>query len=308
MTLQMTRESEHSQALAAAITRSASKQTYYTIRLLVDPDRVADAYRAYGYLRWVDDVLDADTGTRAFKLEFADRQKSLLESCYRGETPSDLCAHERMLVDLVQNDPNEKTGLWIYLNHMMAVMLLDAERRGRTVSQAELSEYTRKLATAVTEAMYYFVGYQEPPPPLETRYLSVTAAHITHMLRDTVEDIHAGYFNIPREFLSANNISPTDVASEAYREWVYQRVRLARSYFEAGREGISRLRNLRRRLAAYAYMARFEWVLQIIERDHYMLRSEYRERKTWRAGLWMGWTCLGAALAPVPRQSGPLLR
>ena len=44
---------------AASITKAASKQTYYTIRFLVDRDRVDDAYRAYGYFRWVDDVLDA---------------------------------------------------------------------------------------------------------------------------------------------------------------------------------------------------------------------------------------------------------
>ena len=48
-----------SQSLAARITQNASKQTYYTIRLLVDRDLVPDAYRAYAYFRWVDDVLDA---------------------------------------------------------------------------------------------------------------------------------------------------------------------------------------------------------------------------------------------------------
>ena len=33
-----------SQALAAAITKAASKQTYYTIHLFVDQERVDDAY------------------------------------------------------------------------------------------------------------------------------------------------------------------------------------------------------------------------------------------------------------------------
>ena len=48
------------QNLAASITRAASKQTYYTVRFLVDRGRVADAYRAYAYFRWVDDTLDSD--------------------------------------------------------------------------------------------------------------------------------------------------------------------------------------------------------------------------------------------------------
>jgi len=69
---------------AASITKAASKQTYYTIRFLVDRDRVDDAYRAYGYFRWVDDVLDADSGSRSERMAFVERQKSLLESCYRA--------------------------------------------------------------------------------------------------------------------------------------------------------------------------------------------------------------------------------
>jgi hypothetical protein len=47
--------------LASSITKAGSYQTYYTIRFLVDRERVDDAYRAYAYFRWVDDVLDADS-------------------------------------------------------------------------------------------------------------------------------------------------------------------------------------------------------------------------------------------------------
>ncbi len=49
---------------AIAITKAASKQTYATIRFLVDRERVNDAYLAYAYFRWVDDVLDAESGPR----------------------------------------------------------------------------------------------------------------------------------------------------------------------------------------------------------------------------------------------------
>src|SRR5690606_29823686 len=44
--------------LAERITRAASKQSYYTIPLLVDRCPVADAFRSYAYFRWVDDMLD----------------------------------------------------------------------------------------------------------------------------------------------------------------------------------------------------------------------------------------------------------
>ncbi|MBE0690098.1 MAG: hypothetical protein IH587_08265, partial [Anaerolineae bacterium] len=39
--------------LPARITKAASRQTFYTIRFLVDHGRVTDAYRAYAYFRWV---------------------------------------------------------------------------------------------------------------------------------------------------------------------------------------------------------------------------------------------------------------
>ena len=55
---------ESSQRLAAYITWAASKQTYYTIRFLVDRDRVPDAYRTYAYFRWVDDRLDQEQWRR----------------------------------------------------------------------------------------------------------------------------------------------------------------------------------------------------------------------------------------------------
>jgi hypothetical protein len=41
------------ESLPAFITKTASKQTYYIIRALVDRTRRLDAYRAYAYFRWV---------------------------------------------------------------------------------------------------------------------------------------------------------------------------------------------------------------------------------------------------------------
>ena len=90
--------------LAASITKAASQQTYYTIRLLADRDLLDDAYRAYAYFRWVDDCLDLPSGSSAERLAFIGRQKSLLESCYRQAFPLDVNANEQMLVDLVHHD------------------------------------------------------------------------------------------------------------------------------------------------------------------------------------------------------------
>ena len=295
---------EASMRLAPAITKAASKQTYYTIRLLVDHERITDAYRAYGYFRWMDDLIDEGAGEKAEVIAFVDRQYSILEACYRGEIPADLCREEWMLVDLVLNDREGHSGLRSYLYNMMAVMRFDAERRGQVISHAQLYSYTRKLATAVTEAMHHFIGHDNPSPHHEARYLAVTAAHITHMLRDALEDTSAGYFNISSEYLQERGISPEDVEASAYVEWVKSRVQLARQYFKAGRDCIARVRSLRCRLAGYAYTARFEWMLLAIERDNYRLRAGYPERKSLMAGLWMGWRTLAAILAPNWIQAG----
>lgn len=282
---------------ASSITKAASKQTYYTIRFLVDRARVEDAYRAYAYFRWVDDLLDADSGSRSERKEFLERQKSLLEQCYQGEAPLDTNIQEKMLVELVQRDREENSGLQSYLRNMMRVMDFDARRRGRLISQVELNEYTHWLAVAVTEALHYFIGHGAFAPRDETRYLAVSAAHITHMLRDTYDDVQAGYYNIPREVLEAKHIGPQDVHSEAYRLWVKSRVALACQYFKAGRVYFRRVQNSRHRLAGFAYIARFEWLLETIEREAFRLRPQYNERKSMGTGLRMSWLALSSMIS-----------
>ena len=132
----------------------------------------------------------------------------------------------------------------------------------------------------------------------------MTAAHITHMLRDTFEDTESGYFNMPGEYLQAYGIAPGDLNSQAYREWVTKRVQLARRYFEMGRDCMAQVKNLRCRLAGYAYTARFEWVLRAIERDSYNLRPEYSERKSLRAAMWMIWSILTSIFVPRWKSAG----
>jgi hypothetical protein len=71
--------------LAAAITHSASKQTCYTIRLLVDRERIPDAYQAYAYFRWLDDRLDQEVMNESERIAFADRQTDPMNKCYAGK-------------------------------------------------------------------------------------------------------------------------------------------------------------------------------------------------------------------------------
>jgi phytoene/squalene synthetase len=275
--------------LPARITRAGSKQTYYTLRLLADRDRVQDALRSYAYYRWLDDLLDCNLGTKQEKVDLLKRQQELLEACYQGKVFDTVSPEEQILVDLVHHDKGKNSGLQIYLRNMMAVLSFDVERCGRVISQAELTEYTYLLSTAVTESLFYLIHHEDPPSSDETRYHAVSGAHVVHMLRDMVEDISTGYFNVPGEYIKTQEILLEELHSLSFRKWVFGRVKLARQYFSEGRKYISQVKGFRCRLAGFAYLARFEWMLRVIERDGYCLRPEYTERKSLRVGLWMIW-------------------
>jgi phytoene/squalene synthetase len=287
---------ESRDTLAESITWAASKQTYYTIRFLVDRDRIVDAYRTYAYFRWVDDRIDQPSAELAERSAFVERQKLLMECLYRGQTPGDLTAEEHMLEKLVRSDQEMNSGLQTYIRNMMSVMVFDAYRRGHLISQKELNEYTRWLAVAVTEAMHYFIGHCCASPRNESRYLAVTAAHIVHMLRDAHEDTAEGYINIPREFLETHAISASEIDSAAYRKWVKSRVQLARNHFQVGANYLAQVQNPRCRLAGYAYTARFTRFLDAIEKNDYQLQPDYSEFKHPASALRMGWSMLGLAL------------
>jgi hypothetical protein len=268
----------------------ASKQTYYIIRFLVDRDRTLNAYRAYAYFRWLDDRLDTESLRASDRIAIVERQSAIIDQCYKGSLRDDITSEEQMLVDLIRSDHELESGLQSYIRHLMAVMTFDAHRCGRLITQIELNEYSWHLAVAVTEALHYFIGHNDSPLPTESRYFAATAAHIAHMLRDTYEDTAATYFNVPCEYLFANNIQPLDIESEPYRAWVEGRVVLARAYFEAGKRYILNIQNWRCRLAGYAYIARFEYILDIIARENFKLRANYKERHSLRAALTIGWS------------------
>lgn len=282
--------------LAAGITRAASRQSYLTIRWLADPRYRADAFALYAWFRWLDDMVDERLPDGGSRLAFVARQRRLLALATDGAPLPDardgawapVTPEEGLLVRLgaagaalgVDGEP-----LLGSLGAMLDVMELDVRRRGRPVTQRELDEYTRLLAVAVTEALHHCIGHGCPSPHDDTRYAAVTGAHVAHMLRDLVEDLDAGYVNVPAEVLDEPGASLADLHAPAMRAWVRDRVELARACFAVGRQYLERVEDPRCRVAGHAYTARFEWVLDAIEADGYRLRAGYPERATLRGGL-----------------------
>lgn len=285
------RNNERSAVLARSITRKGSIQTYYTARLMVDKDLADDFFRAYAYFRWIDDVIDVTAKSDEERLSFISYQRRLIDSLYEHKTVPDLVPEEEILQDLINNDRGENSGLQSFIRNMFAIIEFDAHRKGRLISGDELDWYVNTLGKSVTEGLLYFIGNGNPYPESEHRYQAGIAAHISHLLRDTDQDNRDGFFNIPQEYLKDFNINEGDVSDSAYKDWVRKRVEVARGLFAEGKRYLDELDVLRCKIVGYWYSVRFEVVLDTIERDDYLLREEYHERRqvsTWLRIIWVG--------------------
>jgi phytoene/squalene synthetase len=291
--------------LARSITWAGSKQTYYTARLMVDTDLVDDFYRAYGYFRWVDDFIDIYSKSDDERISFITRQRELIDRLYMHDRPDDLTPEEEMVADLISHDRGENSGLQSFIRNMFAIIEFDAYRRGRLISQAELTWYSDCLAKSVTDGIQYFVGNGHPYPATEDRYQAAFAAHIAHLLRDTFLDTADGFVNIPREYLETHGISPEDVDNPPFRAWVRGRVELARGYFREGKHYLDEQDVLRCKIVGYWYCARFEGVLDTIKRDGYILRAGYNERRKLSTWLIMAWLGVSLTLRHIARRVLP---
>lgn len=272
------------------ITWTSSKQTYFTARAVVDRELVDDFYRAYAYFRWADDIIDVFTQTNKERINFIKRQKELIDTLYSDGQPEELEKEEKILADLIRNDRSKNSGLQSFIRNMFAVISFDAYRKGNLVSQEEITNYIEILGKSVTNGLQYFIGNGHPYPDSKNRYLAAKAAHITHLLRDMTIDIADGFINIPREYVIAEGINLKEIDSSRLRNWVIDQVKQARMWFSEGKLYLDSLEVLRCKIAGYWYCARFEIVLDTIERDDYIIRSAYKERRSlinWFKFIWL---------------------
>jgi phytoene/squalene synthetase len=258
---------------------------------MVDKDLVEDFYRAYAYFRWIDDVIDISTRTDDERIRFISRQKELIDSLYQNKRVENLTIEEGILKDLINNDRGTNSGLQSFIRNMFAIIEFDAKRKGRLVSSAELDWYVNTLGKSVTDGLLYFINHESNHLDSNKRNKAGVAAHITHLLRDMHQDIEDGFINIPQEYLAEHNLDPLDMDSPSYNSWIKGRVELAREYFTEGKEFLDQLNVLRRKIVGHWYCARFEVVLDTIEHDGYILRTNYHVRQrisTWLKIAWIG--------------------
>jgi phytoene/squalene synthetase len=278
-TAKFSEDGHRSARLARSITWSGSKHSYLIARLFVDGHLKDDCFRAYGYFRWADDVVDDPARSLDERLSFIRRQQDLVRCLYQRQITEILIPEEQIIADLIEHDRGENSSLRSFILGFLDILDFDANRKGTPIGQQQLTWYSHHLGRTVTDGIQYFVGNDRQYPQSDHRHLAATGAHITHMLRDMAEDIPNGFINIPIEYLETEGISVENMESAAFRAWIRRQVDLAREYFRQGRRYIDGLDVLRCKLVAYWYCARFECVLDAIERDDYILRSEYSERR-----------------------------
>lgn len=293
--------SAETDALARAITKHSSRQTYYTIKLLVDKPLVADCYKAYAYFRWADDQVDEPEISKKTYTDFVTRQTKIITAAYKHEPLPPLLPQEKMVVELIKADTQTNSKLKSFITNFWAIIQFDAQRKGTVVSQKQLHWYSQTLGKAVTDGILYFIGNKTEYPRAKNQYDAAIAAHLIHMLRDYREDVTAGYVNIPQEYLIKNQITATDWQHPLFKAWVKNQLVFARTLMESGKHYIESLPGFKCQLAAMWYCARFERLLPQIEGDHYILRDYYRRGGILTYSLRFGWLTVRLLLQKVSR-------
>jgi hypothetical protein len=207
------------------------------------------------------------------RMNFIIRQEDLINSIEKNKKLDNLRPEEGLFYSLTQNNYCIGNGLHSFIQNMFAIIKFDSNRKGQFISAIELNWYSEYLSKAIVDGFQYFIGNRQEQPSLPCRYSAVKAAHITHMLRDMLPDISNGFINIPHEYLLKNHIKIFD--TQSLRPWVIARVKIARKYFQEGKDFIRTLSVTRCQIAAHLYCARFEKILDLIERDDFYLRNSY---------------------------------
>ncbi|MDH3652070.1 MAG: squalene/phytoene synthase family protein, partial [Saprospiraceae bacterium] len=182
---------------------------------------------------------------------------------------------------------NSKLRSFIW--NMFAIVEFDAYRKNQLITGEQLEWYSNCLARSVTDGLQYFIGNHHTYPSTSHQYLAAKAAHLTHQLRDMVDDLSNGFINIPKEYLAVNSIDRIQMDHPALRSWVKDRVEFARMYFREGKQYLDNLKVVRCKLVGRWYCARFEKILDKIVHDDYLLRKVYNKGRGGSSQLKMSW-------------------
>jgi squalene synthase HpnD len=186
---------------AAKVTSGSS--FYLAMRILPAPQRDA-MYQVYAFCRAVDDIADDGQLPRRERAVALDRWREDIDNCYAGSPRQSLKALTRHL-----------HSYHLSRDDFMAVidgMAMDAAEDIVAPDEATLDLYCDRVASAVGRLSVRIFGMQEDAGRRLAHHLG-RALQLTNILRDIDEDAGINRVYLPRELLSHEGISTTDIAS-----------------------------------------------------------------------------------------------
>jgi squalene synthase HpnD len=185
---------------AAKVTSGSS--FYLAMRILPAEQRDA-MYQIYAFCRAVDDIADGDLprGERAGAL---DQWRTEIDACYAGKPRPALAALAQHITTfhLSRDD----------FHAVIDGMAMDAAADIIAPDETTLDLYCDRVASAVGRLSVRIFGMQEDAGRRLAHHLG-RALQLTNILRDIDEDAGIGRVYLPRELLSQQGISSTDVNS-----------------------------------------------------------------------------------------------
>jgi squalene synthase HpnD len=186
---------------AAKVTSGSS--FYLAMRILPASQREA-MYEVYAFCRAVDDIADDGQLPRRERSIALDRWRADIDDCYAGSPRQLLKALTRHI-----------HSFHLSRDDFMAVidgMAMDAAEDIVAPDEATLDLYCDRVASAVGRLSVRIFGMQEDAGRRLAHHLG-RALQLTNILRDIDEDAGIGRVYLPRELLSHEGISTTDIAS-----------------------------------------------------------------------------------------------
>ncbi|MEM0966670.1 MAG: phytoene/squalene synthase family protein [Verrucomicrobiota bacterium] len=250
---------------AKETTRKHAKSFYFASHFLTKAKRM-EAYAAYGYCRYIDDLIDEASPS------------DLLPSREK------LLADNRTIISGEHPAPFAAAFGWVCKHRRIPVELLDELVEGcyrdtatvRIKTEEELWEYCYLVASVVGLMMcrVFGVSSQEAYPRAVAMGL---AMQLTNILRDIKEDFENGRIYLPEESLHARNLSVSSLIqngpSSDWKDYIDGLIQKARGWYKSAEEGLLFLLDKKSAKTAKTMGRVYAGILTEIEKNDYDIRE-----------------------------------
>jgi phytoene/squalene synthetase len=186
---------------AKNIARKDQPKASRILDFLIDKPKRDYLNLCFTYLRWTDDIVDNPELPVEQKKKFIEHQKDLISLSISKESFKPSGIEEACLFYFAEYAISVNNIILLdEVKNMVEAMCMDVKRlEGSGIfSNEELEHYINLMSKSIFTILYNFIAF----PGFEYRkefYLGSKFNTIALMIRDLVEDINAGFINIPEE-------------------------------------------------------------------------------------------------------------